>query len=142
MLLTRQRFKRARPELNMGAMIDVVFLLLIFFMCTTSFKTIENDLSAQLPQVSSKTASLEDFEPIRIRLSGTAEAVHITCDEHPCSTFAALVEQLQARRAIVDIPVIIDGQDEIPFGYMVKALDACYEAHLERAAFSAKGAQR
>ncbi len=36
-------------EMQMTPMIDVVFLLLIFFMCTLKFKTLEGKLSAYLP---------------------------------------------------------------------------------------------
>lgn len=35
---------------NMTAMIDVVFLLLIFFMCAAKFKTLENKLDINLPK--------------------------------------------------------------------------------------------
>jgi len=37
-------------ELTMTPMIDVTFLLLIFFMCTIRFKTLEGKLSANLPK--------------------------------------------------------------------------------------------
>jgi len=37
-------------ELEMTPMIDVTFLLLIFFMCTLKFKTLEGKLSAFLPK--------------------------------------------------------------------------------------------
>ena len=41
---------RERCELQMTPMIDVTFLLLIFFMCTLEFKTLEGKLSANLPR--------------------------------------------------------------------------------------------
>ncbi|MCK5114720.1 MAG: biopolymer transporter ExbD, partial [Phycisphaerae bacterium] len=75
MLLTRQSLKPVRPVLNIAAMIDVVFLLLIFFMCTISFEAVDKDLSAQIPQVSGDPSEESDFEPIRIELRLTeAEA--------------------------------------------------------------------
>ena len=37
-------------ELEMTPMIDVTFLLLIFFMCTIKFKTLEGKLAAYLPK--------------------------------------------------------------------------------------------
>jgi biopolymer transport protein ExbD len=138
MRLTRHTFRTTRPGLNMGAMIDVVFLLLIFFMCTTSFKPREQSLAADLPQISSEAARREDFPPIYIQLSGDADQVAITCDAKPCETFDLLLAELKIRRDIDDIPVIIAGEPEVPFEYMVKARDKCETADLTRVAFSAQ----
>ena len=41
---------RDECEMEMTPMIDVVFLLLIFFMCTLKFKTLEGKLAAYLPK--------------------------------------------------------------------------------------------
>ena len=64
MLLTRQTLKHIRPGLHIGAMIDVVFLLLIFFMCTTSFEAVDKDLDARIPRVSRDPVDRADFDPI------------------------------------------------------------------------------
>jgi len=127
----------------MASMIDVVFLLLIFFMCTASFKRLESDMPTQLPRTGlGKKEEREDFDPIRIRLSSVPTGVLVECDGQACGTFGALFEMLTARRRIADVPVIIEGQGTVPFGYMVAALDACYKANLWRVAFSAKGVSR
>ncbi len=136
MRLTRQKFKPTGTMLNITAMIDVIFLLLIFFMCTTSFKGPESDLTAQVPGVG-KNVNPEEFEPIRISLIGQAENPELICDNRPCDTFEDLKVMLRARRAIADIPVIINGADEISYDMMIKAMDACYETGFTRAAFSA-----
>ena len=138
MRLTRHTFRTTRPGLNMGAMIDVVFLLLIFFMCTTSFRPLEEILSADLPQVRSEAARREDFPPIHIQLSGDADQVNITCDGKLCETFDILLAELKIRRDIDDIPVIIAGEPEVPYEYMVKARDKCKAADLTQVAFSAQ----
>ena len=44
-----KRIAREESKLVMTPMIDVTFLLLIFFMCTIKFKTLEGKLSAFLP---------------------------------------------------------------------------------------------
>jgi len=140
MLLTRQHLKPSAVGLNMAAMIDVVFLLLIFFMCTMSFVPPEKKLNAQIPRVSSSADTPRDFEPIRVGVRGGEQGYKIYCDGQLCSTFAELSGKLRARRAIADIPVIIEGQNEVAFEYMVKALDSCYEAGLSQVAFSANEA--
>jgi biopolymer transport protein ExbD len=140
MLLTRQNKKSGPPELNMASMIDVVFLLLIFFMCTSSFEKLENTMPSNLPGKSADDSAPDElFEPVRIEVRGMAEGVLVTVDGSPCRDFDALAGKLKARRAIADLPVVIAGEDRVPFEYMVGALDSCYRANLRKVAFSAKG---
>lgn len=56
-------------ELQMTPMIDVTFLLLIFFMCTLKFKVLEGKLGAYLPKdVGVNTSQAEPVEKVDIRL--------------------------------------------------------------------------
>ncbi|MFT5731702.1 MAG: biopolymer transport protein ExbD [Paracoccaceae bacterium] len=56
-------------ELQMTPMIDVTFLLLIFFMCTLKFKVLEGKLGAYLPKdVGVNTSEAEPKEKVDIRL--------------------------------------------------------------------------
>jgi len=56
-------------KLDMTPMIDVTFLLIIFFMCTLKFKTLEGKLSAFLPKdVGVNTTVAEPKEKIEIRM--------------------------------------------------------------------------
>ena len=140
MQLARQKHVRKRPLLNMAAMIDVVFLLLIFFMCTSSFVRPEKNLPSRLPEVGAAApAEPERLDPVRIALAGAPPAVAVTCDGRPCATAEELVARLRARRAIGDPIVIIQGTPAVPFGDMVAALDACHRAGLGRVAFSPEG---
>jgi len=54
-------------KLEMTSMIDVVFLLLIFFLCTLKFKTLEGKLAAYLPKdVGVNTSDAEEIEKVEI----------------------------------------------------------------------------
>lgn len=54
---------------DMTSMIDVVFLLLIFFMCAAKFKTLESKLQANLPKdMGESSAPAPDVTPRRIEL--------------------------------------------------------------------------
>ena len=127
----------------MAAMIDVVFLLLVFFMCTSSFRKPEEDLPSQLPEVGAaqdQRQMEEELGTIRIDLQRLGDGVLVLCDGRPCATFDALAARLRSYREVGgDRPVIIQGQGSVPFGYMVAAMDACYRQDLWRVAFSAKG---
>ncbi len=54
-------------KLEMTSMIDVTFLLLIFFMCTLKFKTLEGKLAAYLPKdVGVNTSEAEEIEKVEV----------------------------------------------------------------------------
>ena len=56
-------------KMEMTPMIDVTFLLLIFFLCTIKFKTLEGKLSAYLPKdVGVNTSQAEPIEKVEILL--------------------------------------------------------------------------
>ena len=71
-----QEIAAEESELDMTPMIDVTFLLLIFFMCTLKFKTLEGKLSAYLPKDvgvnSSDDPPIEKVEVmVRVLVQGT-----------------------------------------------------------------------
>ena len=61
----------SRGDLNMTSMIDVVFLLLIFFIVSVEFRTIEGLLPTNLPQQGISAAHPDDepLPPLRLILS-------------------------------------------------------------------------
>jgi len=68
-------------ELEMTPMIDVTFLLLIFFMCTLKFKTLEGKLAAYLPKdVGVNQMQAEPIEKVEIRLDVVKEGTKLRPD--------------------------------------------------------------
>lgn len=107
--------------LNLTPLIDVVFLLLVFFMLTTTFLDPERELEIDLPQAASGTTLEEErelvinvFEDGRITLSG--EAVDPN----------ALRTRLEsAAAADPETPVTIRGDKRVEHGDIVGVMDAC-----------------
>lgn len=71
----------AQPEdrgLSITAMIDVTFLLLIFFLCTLSFRTLDQRLSAHLPRNDGGVSDSPSVAPldlvIEVREAGIRDA--------------------------------------------------------------------
>ena len=61
-------------KMDMTPMIDVVFQLMIFFMCTIKFKTLEGKLSAYLPKdVGVNSSDAEPLEKVDIILKQVKE---------------------------------------------------------------------
>jgi biopolymer transport protein ExbD len=63
-----------KVEMEMTPMIDVTFLLLIFFMCTLKFKTLEGKLAAYLPKdVGVNQSQAEPIEKVEILMKVRSE---------------------------------------------------------------------
>ena len=74
-----QRIAKEESRLEMTPMIDVTFLLLIFFMCTIKFKTLEGKLAAYLPKdVGVNPSEAQDpLEAIQLRLELVREGTRL-----------------------------------------------------------------
>lgn len=134
--------RRAGVALNLAAMVDVVFLLLIFFMCAHQWRVPEGALPANIPtgtgQEPQAPERLRDLPPIHIRLTGSGDAVEIFCQERPAADLETLTAQL-VQLAGIDrsVPVIIDAQGPVAFRWVIRALNACLKADLANVAFTA-----
>ena len=63
-----------RVELQMTSMIDVVFLLLIFFILTFKVVELEGDFSIRMPLSDSSSAEIDDTDlPIKLRLRADSD---------------------------------------------------------------------
>ena len=76
--LKKRRFPFTRPRhsgirLQMVPMIDVVFLLLIYFLLTANFRTSEGFLPAQLPQQTQAAARSMVFDPLTLYLDSALD---------------------------------------------------------------------
>ncbi|MCJ8338162.1 MAG: biopolymer transporter ExbD [Pseudomonadales bacterium] len=102
-----KRRVRQDIDVNMTPLIDVVFLLLIFFMVSTTF-TKESRLGINLPEASpSEQISANDYNlEVLIDANGIFKVANITLGNNDLSTIrAALQTQLQSmlRAAKTDI---------------------------------------
>lgn len=63
----------ADPALDMSPLIDLSFLLLIYFLVTSTLEPRESDLAMTLPGVATTPTRVIDFDPIKIEVSGSGE---------------------------------------------------------------------
>lgn len=87
--------KKRELELSMTPMIDVVFLLLIFFMVTTSFDII-TELKIILPEVNSKASVNKNIKNIGLTIdaNGFFYITNKRLDNQKRATLAAALEQI------------------------------------------------
>jgi len=139
MRLSRQKHEREDIELDMAPMIDVVFLLLIFFMCTSSFKKPEKEVASGLPiaKVSTRVRP-DDFEPILVAVGiHKQQGLLIKVNGYTCRNYNELEARLKLLRDIYDSPVTIDAWGSVAWDLMIKAFDSGKRAGFSRVAFAA-----
>jgi biopolymer transport protein ExbD len=70
----RGKHEDQRVELQMTSMIDVVFLLLIFFILTFKIVELEGDFSIRMPLADNSAGQMDDSDlPIKLRLRADSE---------------------------------------------------------------------
>jgi biopolymer transport protein ExbD len=129
MKLSSHKIERdSRLELSMTSMIDVVFLLLIFFMVNSNFVQTERDLDSGI-KVERQSASQQqsDFEPAIVDIV-TSDGIPIyRLGSRDIPTQKELEEVLSLFENKVD-GAFIRVSDEIPFEMVAAAIQACKDA--------------
>ena len=120
----------------MTPMIDVVFLLLVFFMVGMQIRNPEGILKTFLPRGTGPGRGPVPTNDLTIRLQkNLAEStkkepvVDIYFEQYRCRDLDDLRDRLcLLSEEISEIPIVIDGGPEVPFGYILGSLDACKQA--------------
>jgi biopolymer transport protein ExbD len=113
------------PSLNLTSLIDVVFLLIIFFMVGTRFSNPEKAIGLKVPQVSDR-GNLGDPPP-RKRVNVFRDG-KITLDDQPV-TLAELTARLShAKRQNPGLGVTIRGDSTGAYQSVAEAFHACAAA--------------
>ena len=128
----------------MTPMIDVVFQLMIFFICTASFQAAEELLPSQLSitggtSVPSPVEIEPELERIVVRATFHDSRVNWIVNERPCATIPEVQQVLHAVAAIDrTLPVVLDVAGDVPLGDMIDVYDLCRLEKFEKIQFAAK----
>ncbi|TWT86624.1 Biopolymer transport protein ExbD [Pseudobythopirellula maris] len=117
-------------QVNLTSMIDVVFLLVIFFMAATRFTEMERDIELELPQVTAAGAPAPaPAKPIAVTV---LQGGRYKIDGEEL-TIEALGERLRAATsASADAEVVIHGDAGCEFQHVAAALAVCRESNVEQ----------
>lgn len=113
---------KEEPDLNLTSLIDVVLLLLIFFMVSTTFVD-ESRLKIQLPQAGADPAPEQDRSPIEIAVTASGEfrVDGKTLLNTSPATLSAAVTKLAGERR--DLPITIRADARATHQSVVTAMD-------------------
>lgn len=126
------------PTLNLTPMIDVVFLLIIFFMVGAKFAD-ERDIKLQVPAVGqvAPNASVGDRRVINVLRDG-----RILFNENQVTLDELTGRLLSARQQHAQLTVAVRGDAEGAFQNVASVLGACRAAGISDMAISVRIARR
>ena len=126
-----------QPSLNLTPMIDIVFLLIIFFMVGTKFSELERKIGLRVPEVSNAQALTAAPEP---RVVNVYRNGKITLDRTPV-TLQELTKTLAAARGRYrDLGVLVRGDAGGDFQRVAEVLNACKQADVRELGISVRPA--
>ncbi len=114
-----------QPTMNLTSMIDVMFLLVIFFMVGTKFSDNERNLSVRVPQVtaSGPIAAAPQKRVINISADG-----RITLDQKAITIIELKARLQAARQEYAKLGVVVRGDAQATHQNVASVLSACREA--------------
>ena len=137
-------FRQSRGEGGMMTpLIDVVFLLLIFFICTASFQIAESVLPTSLEAAGSTETDIQvEIDPqldrVIVKLSLRAGRVTWVVNDRPYASLGE-VRSVLKQVALVDnsLPVIVDAEGTVPLGDVIDVYDICRISGFDKIQFAA-----
>ena len=129
----RTDIQAERTTLQMAPMIDIVFLLLIFFIVTWSFARFETELDISVP-------AAEEGQPpnrrsdeiiVNVKNDGTTHVHGAQLNDEELLKRCATVASLNK-----DVAIIVRGDVDTSYSDIVRVLDICRKANIYNVAFA------
>ena len=132
----------ARVDVNLDPMIDVTFLLVIFFLCTLNMRVLEGRLESRLPKDRGQLPALVErlVDPLDLRVERDPTRVGgavVRVGPAGRSDLASLAPLLAAaKRATPDREVRLAAGEGVTHGMVMAVLDACLAVGLTQVRFA------
>ncbi len=122
------------PRVDITPLIDVVFLMLIFFMVSTTFDK-QTQLKVDLPEASAEDSveQTNDKIDITIDAQGQFYVNERELVKHDAETLRRTLEKIANGRD--DLPVVVSGDRTAPLQSMMTVLDVAAQLNMARLSF-------
>jgi biopolymer transport protein ExbD len=132
--------------INVVPMVDVIFCLCVFFMCSMKFKQMEGKFDSWLPKDKGQGQPMSEMPPeIRVMLQWDKD--NMKTQRHFGSRIVADDAELQeliraskadwTRRDKLEVPLIIDGAQLVPWGEVVTVINLGKRENIDKFEFAA-----
>ena len=111
--------KQEVDNVDVSPLIDMVFILLIFFMVTTTFV---KDMKLDLNRPSAASASKADSKVVRVYIDNTSQ---VYIDNQPVQLWAIQSKIRDLLRTSTEKAVLVISDDSIPVETLIDVVDEC-----------------
>ena len=134
--------------INITAMVDIIFCLCLFFMCSLHFKQIEGKVDAWMPKDRGwrNEPIPPQMEEIRVFMKwdpSTGRVIRRINNRTPAADDADLMAIVKAnlkdneKLGRFDVPVVIDATADVPWQEVVHVMDLCKTDKITKIHFAA-----
>ena len=134
-----RRRRRHEGALELTPLIDVIFLLLIFFMVSTSF-VVNREITIKLPE--STSAASESNDQQLIMLVDAAGGFLIAGNLYRDTSVEALAEVLRGQlggQTADRVSIRLDVDEATDYRFVIKAMDVCRAAGISDVRLNTRG---
>ena len=128
------RSSNEEPVIPMTPMIDIIFLLLIFFITTSVFARLENELSITVPTAESATTPKRNLGELIVNLRNDGTLV---VNQRSVSLNQLQMLLVRIAKQYPDQSVIIRGDRQATLEYAIGILDVCAKSGVWNVSFAA-----
>lgn len=125
-------------SVKMTPLIDVIFLLMIFFLLTINFHKPEGVINNQLPQLGEQSSEeiSKDWETVRLRVKLVREDLRlkIYLQERVVYSYDDLLQYLNELPD--DILIVIEPDDKVPYKHVIGVYNMCLKSKKKDIVFS------
>ena len=139
--------KAAKSQMNMTPMIDVTFQLIVVFLCSMKFRTLDQKIEAFLPKdvgLNTAPASVEPKTKVTLMLRKRPEdpvtrvillgtALGTTSNDSIWNGLTSRIKEFKGQDAKIEGE--IDADNDVSHGEVIRALDAFMAADLQNVVF-------
>jgi biopolymer transport protein ExbD len=134
----RETDSKSILSIKMTPLIDVIFLLLIFFIMTLKFQKPESVLENRLPEHlgQSVTDQQMDWEVVRLRIKLAAEGkqLKIYLQNRVVLTYAELLNYLNLLPE--EIVLVIEPESKVPYKHVIGVYNTCIKSKKKNIVFA------
>lgn len=138
MNITPRAQEQEEPAVPMAPMIDIIFLLLIFFITTSIYARLENEISITVPTAESAEPSRRTPGEIIVNITREG-AIIVNQQELSIDELAHRLQRIA--ESTPGISVIVRGDEHSMFGRAIEILDVCGKASITDVSFAALSGQ-
>ncbi len=111
--------KQEVENVDITSMIDMVFILLIFFIVSTTFV---KDMKLELNRPSASSGSKSDGKVVRVYIDNSGE---VYIDNQPVKLWAIQSKLRDLLRDVAEKSVLVVSDDSIPVNKLIDVVDEC-----------------